>query len=119
MALVLGSLHGLVPLASPTKLRTAIGVSFSRSWTVMSPIEVLKWAYSPSGRAAAGGFAGGVWGACANAATPVTISDNSNFDMKCLHPSNQDSILTRFAWRKRCRDRQKSEVRMHGEQSPF
>jgi len=47
---------------------------------VMSPMEVLKWAYSPSGRAAAGGFAGGAGGAgavCANAATPVTIIDNS------------------------------------------
>src|ERR1039458_8590120 len=64
---------------------------------VMSPMEVLKWAYSPSGRAAAGGFAGGGvcadWGACANAATPVTIIDNSNFDMKCLHRNRSNNPL--------------------------
>jgi hypothetical protein len=56
----------------------------------------LKWAYSPSGRAAAGGFAGGAGGAgavCANAATPVTIIDNSIFDMKRLHRNRSNNPL--------------------------
>src|SRR5208283_141113 len=68
----------------------------------MLPIEVLKWAYNPFGSAAAGAAAGaavggaaggaagaGVWAVCANAATPVTIIDNSNLDITCLHKNRK------------------------------
>src|SRR5437016_13083682 len=92
MVLVFGSIHALVPRARATKFATVRGVSFSRSVAVMTPIEVVKIAYSPGSRAgavAAAGAAPGAFlgaagavlggGTCAQAPTPINKRTDSRF----------------------------------------
>src|SRR2546423_6173231 len=81
---VLGSVHSLVPSASPVKLATVFGASFSKSSAVNFPIDVSKCAYTP-------GFNFGF--SCAKAAGTTRSNANiSNFFMK---PLLEQSVLLR------------------------